>query len=115
MRPRDPRIALADALAAGETIERFLDGKTFEDYVADRLLSSGVERQFEIVGEALSRALRADSSLAATAPEAGDVIGFRNVLAHGYEAVSDRLVWSIAQEKLPALLRSVRTLLEELS
>ena len=74
-----------------------------------------MERQFEIVGEALSRALRADSSLAATVPEAGDVIGFRNVLAHGYDAVSDRLAWSIAREKLPALLRSVRTLLEELS
>jgi uncharacterized protein with HEPN domain len=111
MRPRDPRIALAAVISAGEAIESFLDGRTFAEYGADLQLSSAVERQFEIVGEALGRAVRADSSLAASLPEAPEIVGFRNVLAHGYDAVSDALVWSIAREKLPALLAAVRNLL----
>ena len=115
MRPRDPRVSLADALVAGETIQEFLLGKSLGDYSADRLLSSGVERQFEIIGEALARAVRADASLAGRLPEAADVIGFRNVLAHGYDAVSDLLVWSIAHEKLPHLLARLRQLLTEMS
>lgn len=115
MRPRDPRVSLADALAAGEAVEAFLGGKTFQDYVAGRMLSSAVERQFEIIGEALSRAVRADASLAGRLPEAAGVIGFRNVLAHGYDTVSDALVWSIAREQLPPLLTRLRVLLRELS
>jgi len=115
MKPRDPRVSILDAITAGETIEGFLVGRSFEEYSADRLLASGVERQFEILGEALARALRADASLADYLPDAVDVIGFRNVLAHGYDAVSDVLVWSIAQEKLPALLERLRTTLANIS
>jgi len=115
MRPRDPRVALADALAAGAAVERFLRGKTLDEYAGDELLSSGVERQFEIIGEALSRAIKADASLEARIPEVAGVIGFRNVLAHGYDAVSDTLVWSIARDRLPELLVRLRVLLDELT
>ena len=115
MRPRNPRVSLSDALAAGAAVERFLHGKTLSDYTGDELLSSGVERQFEIIGEALSRAIKADASLEAKIPEAAGVIGFRNVLAHGYDAVSDTLVWSIAHDRLPGLLDRLRVLLDELS
>lgn len=111
MRPRDPQVALDDAVRAGETIEGFLAGRTLEEYETDRLLSSAVERQFEIVGEALGRALRVDASIGETLPEASEVIGFRDVLAHGYDAVSDRLVWSLAHDRLPGLLVHVRRLL----
>jgi len=115
MRPRDPRVSLADALAAGAAVERFLCGKTLSDYASDELLSSGVERQFEILGEALSRAIKADASLEDSLPEAARVIGFRNVLAHGYDAVSDTLVWSIAHDRLPELLDRLRVLLDGLT
>jgi uncharacterized protein with HEPN domain len=51
---RDPRAYLWDAReAAGATLE-FVAGKTFEDYAGNRLLRSAVERQFEIIGEALN-------------------------------------------------------------
>jgi uncharacterized protein with HEPN domain len=115
MRPRDPRASIAEAIAAGEAIGRFTAGKAFDDYIDDELLASGVERQFEIIGEALSRTLRALPSLGERIPEAADAIGFRNVLAHGYDTVSDTLVWSIAQDKLPHLLEQLRAALEELS
>lgn len=113
MRGRDPLVALAEAAQAGDAIVTFLTGHTFAEYDADRLLSSAVERQFEIVGEAINRALRADPMLAERLPDAPAVIAFRNVLAHGYDAVSSALVWSIATEKLPALLARVRSILAE--
>ena len=108
MRSHDPRVALVDVLRAGAEIERFLDGRSLAEYESDRLLSSAVERQFEIVGEALTRALQADPSVGAHLAEARHVIGFRNRLTHGYDTVDDRLVWTFVIQKLPALLAAVR-------
>jgi uncharacterized protein with HEPN domain len=113
MRPHDPAVALADVLRAGADIERFVGGGSLAAYGADRLLSSAVERQFEIVGEGLSRALRADPSIEAHLPDARRVIDFRNQLAHGYDTVDDRLVWTLATERLPALLAAVRDVIGE--
>lgn len=111
MRPRDARTSLADAVRAGEAIQSFVAGRTFEEYRVELQLSSAVERQFEILGEALNRALRADPSLAERLPDAAQVVSFRNILAHGYDSVSDALVWSLALEKLPALMPEIRQLL----
>jgi len=108
MRPRDPRIAVEDAIRAGEAIMRFLGERTLEQYVSDELLASAVERQFEILGEALSRAERSAPSLQQAIPEIRDVIGFRNVLAHGYDAVEDATVYAIAANQLPVLLEKLR-------
>jgi len=113
MRPRDPWTALQDALAAGQAIERFLIGRTLDQYVADEMLRSAVERQFEILGEALGRALRADLTLSGSLPDASAVIGFRNVLAHGYDAVADETVYDLAHEDLPVLIQRLGALLEE--
>lgn len=113
MRPRDPHIALEDVFEAGTTIAQFLHGRSLADYESDRMLRSAVERQFEIVGEALNRALRADQDLIRLIPEAPEAVAFRNVLAHGYDEIVDRLVFNTAQEKLPGLLERVRTILNE--
>jgi uncharacterized protein with HEPN domain len=48
--PRDPRVYLLDAITAGQLIERFVAGKTLDDYQSDAMLHSAVERQFEIIG-----------------------------------------------------------------
>ncbi len=112
MRSRDPLVALEDVIEAGAAIARFLKGRSLADYESDPMVRSAVERQFEIVGEALSRALRADLGLTALIPEASEAIAFRNVLAHGYDEVVDRLVFNTAQERLPALLEHVHTILD---
>ncbi|MCQ8103788.1 DUF86 domain-containing protein [Methylomonas sp. SURF-2] len=52
---RDPRVFLWDAHFAAEAILEFVAGKTVADYRSDRLLRSAVERQFEIIGEALNQ------------------------------------------------------------
>jgi uncharacterized protein with HEPN domain len=115
MRRRDPRASLAEALGAGENIIRWLDGVILEQYSDDEILRSAVERQLEIVGEALNRALEENPSLAESLPEARGVVGFRNRLAHGYDDISSRVVWTLARENLPPLLTKIRRVLKELS
>lgn len=90
---------------------RFLGERTLEQYVSDELLASAVERQFEVLGEALSRAGRSEPRLLEAIPEIRDVIGFRNVLAHGYDALEDETVFDNARSQLPLLLDKLSTIL----
>ena len=107
MRPRDPRIPLHDVVAAAEAIRGFIAGRTLRDYQADLMLRSAVERQFEILGEALARALRADAGLGERVGAVRGAIDFRNVIAHEYDTLSAAAVWDIARNELPALARDV--------
>ena len=60
---------LWDAQQAAAKALRFVQGKGFDDYLADELLRSAVERQLEIVGEALSQLRKADPATASTIPD----------------------------------------------
>lgn len=97
-----------------ERVQRFLVHKTFADYAAQDLLRAGVERQVEIMGEALNQLRRHDAALAASIRDHQRIIGFRNVLIHGYATVDDSVVWDTAIDKLPPLLTDVRALLDRL-
>ena len=66
-----------------------LSGKTYEQFNADVVLHSAVERKFEIVGEALGQLARIDAGLAAQIPQLREIVAFRNFLIHGY-AIIDR-------------------------
>lgn len=89
----------------------FTKAKTFEDYASDALLRSGVERQFEIIGEALSQLSKVDGETAERIDGFRRIIAFRNILIHGYAQVDDRIVWDLVQSKLPGLREAVATLL----
>ena len=106
---------LYDIIQAGERLARFLAGKGWDEYRQDELLRAGVERQFEIIGESLGQLRRHSPELAARIREHEKIIGFRNVLIHGYAVVDDAIVWSAATEKLPLLLVDVRTVLAGLA
>lgn len=67
------------------------------------MLKSAVERQFEIIGEALNALSRIDPQTAAAIPDLARIVAFRNVLIHGYATVDDRLVWGVVEGKLPVL------------
>lgn len=107
----DPRKYLWDAQAAANRIVRFTAGKSFGDYLADEMLRAAVERQFGIVGEALSALRCADPATAASIPECDRIIAFRNILIHEYAAVDDALVWSVVESKVPELLSALDQLL----
>jgi len=76
------------------------------------LLRAAVERQFEIIGEALRRLAKEDAATATRISGHSRIIAFRNILVHGYADLDDRIVWDIVQSKLPTLLREVESLLE---
>jgi uncharacterized protein with HEPN domain len=90
-------------VTAAAAIRTFIAGRTLGDYKADLMLRSAVERQFEILGEALSRALRLDPALQERLPASRGAIDFRNVIAHECDALAAATVWDIAGNELPGL------------
>ena len=102
---------LLDAQAAAEAIAVFTTGADGARFHADALLRSAVERQFEILGEALNRLRRADPDWIVGVSEVEKIIGFRNVLAHGYDVIDDGITWDIVVNKLPRLQAEIRAML----
>src|SRR5688572_4172383 len=111
---REPRAFLDDVAEACRRILEFTRGKSLTDYRAEVNLRSAVERQFEIVGEALAQLGRAAPELAARVPDVGKIVAFRNVLAHGYAGIDDGTVWEAVGARVPALLSTIEQLLREL-
>lgn len=107
----ETRALLWNIQDSARAIVNFTSGKTRADYLTDRLLRSAVERQFEIIGEAMTRLAQRDSATAARISDFRRIIGFRNVLIHGYDAIDDETTWRIVVGKLPVLLLEVDTLL----
>jgi len=104
---------LYDIREAASAIRGFVAGKAFEDYRRDELLRSGVERKFEIIGEALSRIRRDDPAVLDQIGEHRSIVSFRNILAHGYDAIDDRIVWGIIEGDLESLFEDVERLIGE--
>lgn len=111
---RDARAFLWDAGEAIHAIQAFVSGIGPDDYAANALLHSAVERKFEIIGEALNQLSKLDPALAARIPDLAQIVAFRNLLIHGYAAVDHPRVWRIVQESLPRLRAAVATLLDEI-
>ena len=108
---RDPRCYLWDALKAAEAVQTFRHDKTYEAFIEDDLVRSAVERQLEIIGEALSQLAKVDPQMAGNVAELRRVIAFRNILVHGYAAIDYDTVWRLIQDKLPELQTNLTMLL----
>jgi uncharacterized protein with HEPN domain len=100
---RDPKSLLWDARDAATAIADMTARKSFADFDSDLVLRSAVERQFEILGEALNRLDRLDATLAARVPNLRQIVAFRNVLIHGYALIDRARVWRVVQDDLPTL------------
>ncbi|NMG03327.1 HepT-like ribonuclease domain-containing protein [Azoarcus taiwanensis] len=96
-----------DVRNAIDLIGQFIDGKTLNDYEHDAMLRSAVERQLEIIGEALNGLSRRDPDIASQITELPRIVAFRNTLIHGYATVDDKLVWGVVESKLPELQRTM--------
>ena len=107
----EARKYLFDIKQAADLIAAFSGGKRFADYERDAMLRSAIERQFEIVGEAVSQLARLDPVLAGRLTEYRRIIAFRNILIHAYATIDDRIVWGVIEGRLPQLRREVDTLL----
>jgi uncharacterized protein with HEPN domain len=111
MQPESPAL-LWDARRAAELVRSFVADKAWTDYVEDPMLRSAVERQFEIVGEALNRLARNDPAVAEQIEDLPRIVAFRNVLIHGYATIDDAIVWEAATTRLSGLIELLTNLLD---
>ncbi len=102
---------LEDIRQATARIREFVGDKTWDDYETDALLRSAVERQFEIIGEALNQLSRTEPAVSSKISNYRRIVAFRNILIHGYAAIDDRVVWDVVQKDLPVLEQEVQSLL----
>lgn len=102
---------LYDVQSAAATLAGFVTGCDWPEYQRNAMLRAAVERQFEIIGEALAQLGRHDGALLARIEHHRQIIAFRNVLIHGYAEVDDALVWDVVQSRLEPLRQQVDALL----
>ena len=110
--PREAKAYLHDMRQAASLISEFTEGLDFDAYAADAMVRAAVEREFEIIGEALSQLAKLDPETAGRIGEHRRIIAFRNILVHGYAGVDDMLVWDMVVTRLGDLRRDVDQLLE---
>ncbi len=83
----------------------------FVNYQADLRTKRAVERNIEIVGEAMNRIIKKDSTIQIT--NSRKLVDVRNRIIHGYDSVSDEVIWGIVVKHLPVLHQEIQNLLEE--
>jgi len=103
---------LFDVLESGRSIHDWCQNRTFAEYEANRQLRRAVEREFEIIGEALNHLSRDDPATAAQIDGLPRIVGFRNRIIHGYDTIDDATVWGVVDGHLAPLLAEVEALLQ---
>ncbi|MWB95040.1 DUF86 domain-containing protein [Flavobacterium sp. GA093] len=104
---------LFDILSSVNEIESFFVDrpKQFQDYQKDLRTKRAVERNIEIIGEAMNRILKHNSEIQIT--DSRKIVAVRNRIIHGYDSVSDDVIWGIVMKQLPILKREVENMLSE--
>jgi len=104
---------LFDIIQAIEEVDSFFESnpQIFREYLIDTRTKRAVERDIEIIVEAVNRILKKDKSF--KLENAQKIIGTRNRIIHGYDKISDDLIWSIVINHLPKLKEEIRSLLAE--
>lgn len=110
---RDPEKFLFDILDSARFHIDFTKGETEGRYRADRAFRGAVERELQIIGEALMQLRNLRPEVAAAITESHKIIGFRHVLVHGYFDLDAGTVWDVVQNKLEILAREVRDMLPD--
>lgn len=111
---RNPQKYLYDIANGCEFVLEMTQGKTVEDYKNDRIFRSALERELQIIGEAM---LQLDSVSRQTAEKISqhrNIIGFRHVLVHGYANLDPDTVWNVVETKISILLGQAKKLLQHL-
>ena len=103
---------LQDMLQAIKSIASYFpDGYNFKHYLENQMRRRAVERELEIIGEAMNRLLKLRPDI--DIPEAKRVIALRNRVIHGYDSVDNVLVWAVVVNHLPTLNDKLERLLLE--
>ena len=107
------RKLLEDVKDAAAFILSQTAGHTSGSYSRERLLRQAVERNFEIIGEAVNIVRKFDPDVAKMISDADRIVAFRNLLSHAYHLIDDAEVWRVIESSLPVLLREVDELIQK--
>jgi uncharacterized protein with HEPN domain len=104
---------LYDILNAINEIDSFFidTPKEFTSYQNDVRTRRAVERNIEIIGEAMNRILQKEDSIELS--NSRKIVDTRNRIIHGYDSVSDDIIWTIVISHFPTLKSEVEKLLDE--
>lgn len=86
--------------------------KDFFKYRQNIILKRAIERNLEIIGEAINRILKHDSTFAQNITNAKAIIGLRNQIIHAYDNISDESIWAILINHLPKLKIEIDELID---
>jgi len=110
---RDINTWLFDILQSINEISSYFkdDGYKYNVYITDLKTKRALERNIEIIGEAINRILKKDSNF--KIENSQQIIGTRNRIIHGYDKISDELIWSIIINHLPKLKEEISNLIDK--
>jgi uncharacterized protein with HEPN domain len=101
---------LFDIQESIDSINKYLgDRRDFKVYMADKMLRRAVEREFEIIGEAMSRIEKLDSTIVISSKR--QIISMRNRVIHGYDKIDNEIIWGTIIRHLPTLKLEIDNLL----
>jgi len=92
-----------------EINEYIADNRTYDNYFNNKILQRAIERNLEIIGEAMNRILKIDDNI--PIQDVKKIIDTRNKIIHGYNQVDNIIIWGIVIKYLPILKSEVEKLL----
>ncbi len=94
-----------------ESIEGYLvDKRDFNVYQSNKMLRRAIEREFEIIGEAMSRIDKLDNQINISTKK--QIINMRNRVIHGYDKIDDAIIWGTIIRHLPVLKTEIQSLID---
>ena len=102
---------LLDIKEAILSIDDHLEGRrVFEEFRSNKTKRRAVERELEIIGEALSKLLKINPSIGIS--HTRQIVSLRNKVIHAYDTIDETIIWKIVMVDVPVLLQEVKQLLE---
>ena len=102
---------LFDIQESIDSIQKYLgDKRDFSAYMSDKMLRRAVEREFEIIGEAMSRIEKLDPTIEISGKR--QIINMRNRVIHGYDKIDNEIIWGTVVRHLPTLKTEIDNFLK---
>jgi uncharacterized protein with HEPN domain len=109
---REEKKLLLDIIEAIDSIDNHLEKRrVLEEYLANKTKRRAVEREIEIIGEAMSKLLKINPNTAISYSRI--IVDLRNKVIHAYDSVDDILIWKIIVKDIPMLREQANKLLNE--